>query len=328
MINKLKSGKAAGIDKIIVELLKNLDDDTVITLVNIFNKIFDSGEFPEEWVLGIIVILFKGGERDDLNNYRGITLLSIVSKLLVGVLNERLTKFDESIKLLHENQAGFRKGYRTTDHIFTLFSITNHSLNIRKKPLYVCLWTSKTAFDTVSHHILWCKLIRYGIKGKFSLDLIKSMYTKVNSCVRSDDGLTKLFAYKRGLRQGCLLSPLLFALFLNDLNNFLLDDAEGIMLWDTRLCTILYADDLILVAESSADLQAQMDLLGIYANNLKMEISQKKTKVLVFRKSSARSNRTQKIWSIGDILIDEAKSYKYLMESPSKLMDRSLNMYH
>ena len=73
MINKLKSGKAAGIDKIIAELLKNLDDDTVIILVNIFNKIVDSGEFSEEWALGIIVILFKGGERDDLNNYRGIT---------------------------------------------------------------------------------------------------------------------------------------------------------------------------------------------------------------------------------------------------------------
>ena len=85
MINKLKSGKAAGIDKIIAELLKNLDDDIVIILVNIFNKIFDSGEFPEEWALGIIVILFKGSERDDLNNYRGITLLSVVGKLLVGI---------------------------------------------------------------------------------------------------------------------------------------------------------------------------------------------------------------------------------------------------
>ena len=70
---------------------------------------------------------------------------------------------------------------------------------------------------------------------------------------------------------------------------------------------MLYADDLILVAESSADQQAQIDLLGIYANNLKMEISQKKTKVLVFRKSSARSNRIQNKWSIGNILIDEAK---------------------
>ena len=63
-----------------------LDDHTVIILVNIFNKIFDSGEFPEEWALGIIVILFKGDERDDLNNNRSITLLIIVGKLLVGIL--------------------------------------------------------------------------------------------------------------------------------------------------------------------------------------------------------------------------------------------------
>ena len=99
------------------------------------------------------------------------------------------------------------------------------------------------------------------------------MHAKVKSCVRSDDGLTKLFAYKRRLCQGCFLCHLLFALFLNDLNNFLLNGAEGIMLWDTCLCAMLYADDLILIAESSVDLQAQMDLLGIYANNLKMEIS-------------------------------------------------------
>ena len=107
----------------------------------------------------------------------------------------------------------------------TIIYFIDFSIIIRKKPLYICFVDFKKAFDTVSHHIRWCKLIRYGIKGKF-LDLIKSMYAKVKSCVRSDDGrLTKLFAYKRGLRQGCLLSPLLFALFLNDLNNFLLKGA-------------------------------------------------------------------------------------------------------
>ena len=75
-------------------------------------------------------------------------LLSIVGKLLVGISNEHLTKSDESIKLLQENQAGFRKGYRTTDHIFTLFSIINHSLNVRKKPLYVC-------FVDFKKHLIW-----------------------------------------------------------------------------------------------------------------------------------------------------------------------------
>ena len=108
------------------------------------------------------------------------------------------------------------------------------------------------------------------------------MYSKVKSCVRSNNGLTELFLFKRGLRQGFLLSPLLFALFLNDLNDFLLEKAEGITLWDTRLCAMLYADDLILIAESRDDLQAQMDRLGIYVDKIKMDTNEKKTKVFVF----------------------------------------------
>ena len=86
----------------------------------------DSEEFPEEWAVGIIVILFKGGKKEYLNNYRGITLLSVTEKLLVGILNERLTKFAEKRKIVHENQAGFLKDYLTTDHMFILYSVINH----------------------------------------------------------------------------------------------------------------------------------------------------------------------------------------------------------
>ena len=153
------------------------------------NKIFDTGEFPEEWAVGIIVILLKRGEKNDINNYRGITLLSVIGKLLLGMLNERLTKCVEKHKIVHENQAGFRKGYRTTDHIFTLYSVIHHTVNVKKKPLYVCLIDFKKAFDKVSHALLWQKLVNYGIDGKF-INIIKSMYSKVKSCVRSNDGLT------------------------------------------------------------------------------------------------------------------------------------------
>ena len=139
MISKLKVGKAAGIDRITPELLKNLDDQSLNVTVKILNKIFDSGEFPDEWATGIIVTIFKGGEKKDLNNYRGITLLSITGKLLVGMLNERLTKFVDRHNILCENQAGFRKGYRTTDHIFTLHSVVDHMINIRKK-IFICIF--------------------------------------------------------------------------------------------------------------------------------------------------------------------------------------------
>ena len=121
-------------------------------------------------------------------------------------------------------------------------------------------------------------MLNCGTEGKV-LDLIKSMYSKVKSCVRSNSGLTDLSLYKRGLRQGCLLSPLLFALFLNDLNDIILLRYERITLWGTYLFALLYADDLILITESRKDLQSQMNGLGMYVDKIKMDINEKKTKV-------------------------------------------------
>ena len=77
----MKNGKAAGLDKIIPKLLKYVDDNFLDLMTLILNKIFDSGKFPEEWALGVIVILFKEGTKSDLNNYRGITLLSMLGKI-------------------------------------------------------------------------------------------------------------------------------------------------------------------------------------------------------------------------------------------------------
>ena len=83
----MKNGKAAGIDKIVLELIKALNVSTLKIIVHILNSILDSAIFPEEWTVGVIVILYKDGEKSDLNNYRGITLLSMLGKILVGVLN-------------------------------------------------------------------------------------------------------------------------------------------------------------------------------------------------------------------------------------------------
>ena len=77
------------------------------------------------------------------------------------------------------------------------------------------------------------------------------MYFQVKSCVRAGDGLTNTFDFQRGVRQGCPLSTILFALFMNDLENNLLQEPEGITLWDTTICSVLYLDDLILLAKSA-----------------------------------------------------------------------------
>ena len=109
------------------------------------------------------------------------------------------------------------------------------------------------------------------------------MYEKVKSCVRSNSGIKNFFNYNRSVRQGCLLSPLLFSLYINDLVNHLeTDGAQGVELWDIRLCAMLYADDLILMAENENDLKLQMQALGSYIEKWNMEINPKKSKVMIF----------------------------------------------
>ena len=158
VIPKLKYGKAGGLDKIIPELIKAFDDNVIDIIALILNNVFDSGDFPEEWALGIIVILFKDGMKSELNNYRGITLLSMFEILLVGVINNRLWEVVDRFDILRENQAGSRHGYRTTDHIFTLTTVINHYAVKNKKTLFLCFVDFRKAFDKVNHKLLWEKI--------------------------------------------------------------------------------------------------------------------------------------------------------------------------
>ena len=106
------------------------------------------------------------------------------------------------------------------------------------------------------------------------MTLIWSMQSQVKSCVRSKYGITKFFKFTTGVRQGCLLSPLRFALFLNDLEDYLKENgASGIDLWYIKVCSFLYTDDLILISNSEEDLKSQMRILGNYALEYEMEIN-------------------------------------------------------
>ena len=106
-----------------------------------------------------------------------------------------MSEFVAQADILLENQCGFRKGYQTSDHIFTLFSLIDHYVNKKRKKLFLCFVDFRKAFDKVEHTCLWNKLIQYKINGKF-LRLIKAMYERVKSCVRSKYGLTEFFRYK------------------------------------------------------------------------------------------------------------------------------------
>ena len=233
-IRKLKN-KASGAGNILNEFLKNCPDKVLLIIVKLFNMVLESSVVPSEWCTGIIQALFKGkGSDQDPSNYRGITLLSCVGKLFTACLNNRLSKYTEEFKILGNEQAGFRSGFSTVDHIFSLNVIIDYYIK-RGKRLYCAFVDYSKAFDTINRAALWEKVINAGVNGKF-LKIIYQLYKQAKSCVKKDSMFSDFFPCEMGVRQGENLSPLLFTLFLNDFKDFISTSYRGL---DLMLNTLI-----------------------------------------------------------------------------------------
>ena len=167
------------------------------------------------WSQGIIVPVYKKGDVNNPDNYRGITLLSHMSKLFTSILNKRLLSWSDLNSVVTDAQFGFKPGSGTRDAIFVLHSLISKTLR-EKKRLYCCFVDYRKAFDSIQHNKMWYKLMKYGINGKL-FNVIKSMYCDLKSCVKMDGHFSEYFSLKTGLMQGEALSPMLFSLFINDL---------------------------------------------------------------------------------------------------------------
>lgn len=226
-------------------------------LYNLFNRILDLGYFPEAWSEGYIVPLHKKGKLDDVNNFRGIPLLSTLGKLFSRILNNRLTLWAEEYFVYIEAQAGFRAGMSTVDNAFVLHGIINHLLSKGEK-LFCAFVDFTKAFDYVVRDILWYKLIKLGVCGKI-LNVIMSMYRNIKSKVKLDNTVSSGFTCELGVRQGECLSPFLFAMYLNDLEEeFNQKGSESIDVGMLKMFLILYADDIVLFSDSAAELQKKI----------------------------------------------------------------------
>eukprot|EP00745_Piridium_sociabile_P028066 TRINITY_DN45105_c0_g1_i6.p1 TRINITY_DN45105_c0_g1~~TRINITY_DN45105_c0_g1_i6.p1 ORF type:complete len:171 (-),score=7.55 TRINITY_DN45105_c0_g1_i6:29-541(-) len=133
-LKMLQNNKASGADAIINEFLKASCSKLLPIFQMLFNIILQSGKIPEIWSIGFVCPIYKGkGDPKDTDNYRGITILSCFGKLFTSILNQRINNFVELNNLLGQEQAGFRKGYSTMDHVFTLHCIIELYLQQKKK---------------------------------------------------------------------------------------------------------------------------------------------------------------------------------------------------
>ena len=245
-----------------------------------------------------------------------MTLTTLEALPLIGVsqnysplfLNERLTLFCDNSELLKYNQVGFRRGFRTTDHIFTLKTMIDQSLN-KKEKLYACFVDFRKAYDTVWRKGLFLKLLESGISGKF-VKLLQDIYSGLQLCVSLNNGLSSPFKSLVGLKQGCNLSPLLFNIFINDIPN-IIDNAtcDPPALEGQQISCLLYADDLVLLSKSRSGLQNSIDALYDFTKDWFLEINKTKTKCLVFSRG-----REQRIldFKLNGSLIQTCREYCYL----------------
>ena len=193
----------------------------------LFNIVLNTGIIPNDWIVGIIHPIYKNkGCKKDPNNYRGITILSCFGKLFTSILNSRITSYIEQSNVLGQEQAGFRKGYSTVDHLFTLYGIIDILLS-KKKRLYGAFLDFEKAFDKVERAFLWQKLLDQKINGKI-LKVIKNVYENAKSCITVNNNVSDFFQVNIGVRQGENLSPVIFALFLNDMNAYMSDYMSGL----------------------------------------------------------------------------------------------------
>lgn len=319
-ISLLKNNKSPGIDKVLNEYIKSTKTKMMPIYLKFFNLILNTGFVPSQWSQGIIVPIYKCKGNSKLpENYRPITLLSCMGKLFTSILNLRLNCFLDNYGILSENQAGFRKSYSTLDHIFTLNSLCE-ILRHSKQKLYCIFIDFSKAFDSISRVNLWQKLLNTNpvIDGKF-LRVINNMYNNIKSCVSKENEVSSFFSCDIGVRQGENLSPVLFSLYLNDLEQYLesLNNEGGIKLETIndngiqtfmKILVLLYADDTILISDNPEKLQNTLNDFVNYCKQWGLNINKSKTKALTFGSRSLNPAH----FTIDGSAIENVACYKYL----------------
>jgi hypothetical protein len=179
--------------------------------------------------------VYKSGEKNDVNNYRPISVLPAISKIIEKMINNRLIAYLEKFKIISKSQFGFRKGLSTEDAVLALTKEITNQVDNGNKCLAIFL-DLKKAFDTVSHSTLIHKLETMGIREK-SLDLLSDYLHDRSQKVKIGNHISEASQISFGVPQGSVLGPTLFLAYINDLTNLIVEDG----------CVFSYADDTVVV---------------------------------------------------------------------------------
>ena len=234
-IRALKNNKAAGPDNIPNEFLKIASPCIIADMEKLCTSINVEEDTPLCWGRAGATLIHKGGfkKKTDIANYRPIAVTSNVNKLYCSLLNERLQDYVEGHNILSQEQNGFRRGRRTTDNLFILSQMAWKKTR-EKKPLVFAFLDIEKAYDRINRPLIWEIGRRVGIPSKI-INILKSLYRDTQTRYRLGKVKSGWVQNTKGVRQGCILSPLLFALFMEELSTRIKSSGVGVDIGGRKL---------------------------------------------------------------------------------------------
>jgi len=303
-LKDMKFGKAPGNDKITTELLTACEEISIKQLSSLANKIYESGVVPKQMRESVFIPLPKKGDLLMCGNYRLISLMSHITKIILRIIMRRIR--NKLLPEISEEQFGFKKDCGTRNAIFLLRILGERSLEMQKD-VHLAFIDYEKAFDRVKHDVLIEDLKSLGIDGK-DLRLLNNLYKEQIAAVSIDGNLSDWIPVKRGVRQGCVLSPDLFSIYAENIMRKLIQ-TENFKVNGTSITNIRYADDTVLLADNTHDLQELITSLQQESEKRGLFINKKKTKIMVMSKKSEVPK--SKIFLNGEIL-EQTDHFDYL----------------
>ncbi|BDA51414.1 RNA-directed DNA polymerase from mobile element jockey [Coccomyxa sp. Obi] len=324
-IAKLKGHKAPGVCRIIPEMLKYGGEGTARWLHHVISVAWDSGEAPSDWKKALLVPVLKKGDTTKLDNYRGISLLSIAGKVYALLLQTRLEKWAETI--LSETQSGFRAGRGCTDAIFCLKLLYERALR-KQKPVYTCFIDLSKAYDSADRQLAWQILRSRGAPTKV-VDLIQDLHEGTTCAMQADHRHPdSWFDVATGFKQGDVNAPLLFNIYIDTVVRAFEPLVRHLgITWQYKLdgnlreCKnptasnmswiFMYADDIALVAETQEALQEALAIIDRVFIQWGMHINIRKTQILCLQSGTQTGDSSEQFWLRGQPL-EQVQMFKYL----------------
>ena len=306
-IRELSGGKACGADGISVEHLKHAAGRLKPLLSLCLTACVTHGKLPDSLMKVVLVpvIKNKAGSISSMNNYRPVALASAISKVYEIVLLNRMKPFLNT----HDNQFGYKKGLGTDNCIYALKEVIS-SYRSMNATVNLCFLDASKGFDRINHRLLFDKLLNRGVP-KCLVRTLSYWYANQNMCVRWGLAYSECFGVSNGVRQGGILSPYLFNVYMDELSSLLNKYQTGCYVGDTIVNHLMYADDLVVIAPSAVGLQRLLDVCCEFGLSHDVKYNALKSCVMCCRSNLLRDVRAQEFY-MGGILINKVDKAKYL----------------